>query len=116
MFFDATATAEAMFTDKRSYCKRAKDGEMLQYRFGDDVTQLRRQAFDRSQGFCESPRSGFNGKRCGTPITWESSEMHHSPSLGQGGDDSLGGVLMICKPCHVASHGRTTRFGRGQPA
>ena len=108
---DAEATALAGFTDHRSYIKRNKDGDSQTFLFGDDLTQLRRRAFDRSRGFCEMPLRGFTGQRCNRNISWETGELHHRPSLSQGGDDSLEGVLFICRRCHVATHGRITRFG-----
>lgn len=114
--FDSEATAVAGFTDPRSYVKRAKDGEMHYYRFGEDMTILRRRVFERSRGFCEMPIRGFsNGIRCNRNISWETFELDHNPSLAQGGDDTEEGTRAICRRCHVARHNRTTKFKQREP-
>lgn len=111
MLYDKEATKAAGFLDPRSYIKRAKDGENLTFLFGLDMEALRKRVFEHSKGFCQMPVRGFTaGVRCNRNISWETSEMHHSPSLSQGGDDSEDGVLMICRRCHVAAHNRTTRW------
>ena len=112
---DREATALAGFVDPRSYVKRAKDGEMQSYRFGDDMTILRRRVFERSRGYCEMPISGYtNGIRCQRNIDWETMELDHNPSLAQGGDDSEEGTRAICRRCHVARHNRSVRSDRGE--
>jgi HNH endonuclease len=111
MFKDDAATLAAGFQDPRSYVKRAKDGEMQYYRFGEDMRLLRLQAFERSEGYCEMPISGFtSGTHCNRNFDWETFELDHNPSLAQGGDDSLGGVRAICRRCHLARHNRVTKF------
>lgn len=110
---DKEATAAAGFVDPRSYCRRTRDtGELMTYRFGLDMQALRQKAFERSKGFCEMPLNGTLSHRCNRNVTWETGELHHSPSLANGGDDSIECVLFICRRCHIASHGRTTRFRR----
>lgn len=108
---DREATAAAGFLDSRSYVKRAKDGEMQSYRFGDDMRLLRAAVFERSKGYCEMPVNGFtNGARCNRNMSWETMELDHNPSLAHGGDDSMEGTRAICRRCHVARHNRTTRW------
>jgi len=113
MFKDEAATAAAGFLDPRSYAKRAKDGETQYYRFGQDMHDLRMDAFERSKGYCEMPIHGVTGVRCSRNISWDTFELDHNPSLAQGGDDSLEGVRAICRRCHVARHNRITKFRRG---
>ena len=104
-FIDKEATAAAHFLDPRSYCRRGK-----QYRFGLDLTQLRSDVFLRSRGFCEMRVNGILGHRCQRNIDFSTMEMHHEPPLSQGGDDSLEGCFASCRRCHVARHGRVTRW------
>jgi 5-methylcytosine-specific restriction endonuclease McrA len=114
MFKDEAATAAANFLNPDSYVKRAKDGELQYYRFGDDMRVLRVAAFERSGGYCEMPVRGYaNGVRCNRNISWETMELDHNPSLAQGGDDSLEGVRAICRRCHVVRHNRVTKFRAG---
>jgi len=108
--YDKEATEAAHFDDPRSYIKRSKDGELLTYLFGVDMTALRKAAFERSKGFCEVPIHGFNGHRCNRNVDWETAELHHAPPKSQGGDDSLASVLISCRRCHVAAHNRVTKF------
>jgi len=110
MFKDDAATLAAGFLDKNSYKKRSKDGEIQTFLFGLDMAALRHAVFLRSRGFCEAPVHGFNGHRCGRNITEETGELHHSPTRAQGGDDSPESTLFICRRCHVAAHGRVTRW------
>ena len=105
MRIDVEATQAFGFKDKRSYIRKGKI-----FRFGEDMTELRKQVFERSRGFCEMPINGVLSGRCQRNISWETGEMHHRPTLAQGGDDTPEGVLMICRRCHVAAHGRTTRW------
>lgn len=114
---DREATAAAGFLDPRSYIKRGRDGVDRTFLFGEDMTALRRKVFERCRNHCEMPVNGYStGIRCNRNIDWATSEMHHSPSLFQGGDDSLEGVLMICRRCHVAAHHRTTRWRKNGKA
>jgi len=113
MFKDDAATAAAGFLDENSYVKRAKDGELQYYRFGLDMTALRKLAFERSKGYCEMPVNGYTGGlRCNRNIDWETFELDHNPSLAQGGDDSPEGVRAICRRCHVCRHNRTTKWSK----
>jgi hypothetical protein len=111
--FDRAVTEAMHFLDPRSYCRRTKDGSGMQtFRFGEDMAELRKMAFERSRGYCEMPINGLLGHRCQRNISWDSSEMHHQPSLSAGGDDSLEGVLMVCRRCHTERHNRITKFRR----
>jgi hypothetical protein len=108
--FDREATAAAGFVDPRSYIKRSKDGELLTFLFGLDMTELRLKVFLRSRGFCEMPIRGVTGHRCNRNLDWETMELDHDPSLANGGDDSEAGTRAICMRCHIARHNRTTRW------
>lgn len=128
--WDKEATAAAGFLDERSYIKRTKDGELRCYRFGEDMTRLRVQAFNRAGGaaeyylvngyrevvlhhdhaYCEMPIRGVTGVRCNRNISWETMELDHNPSLANDGDDSLEGVRAICRRCHICRHNRITKF------
>lgn len=109
--FDSAATQAAGFQDPRSYIRRSKDsGALLVYRFGLDMAELRKMAFERSRGYCEMPINGLLGHRCQRNVSWETGELHHSPALSSGGDDSLESVKFICKQCHVNSHNRVTKW------
>jgi hypothetical protein len=105
MFKDEEATAAAHFLDKRSYVRRGK-----QYRFGDDMALLRAIVFTRCGGFCEMPVRGILSLRCHRNIDFSTMELHHEPPLSRDGDDSPEGCLASCRRCHVARHGRTTRW------
>ena len=109
--FDRAAADAAGFADPRSYIRRTKDGSGMQvFRFGDDMAKLRLMAFERSRGFCEMPINGLLGRRCQRSVDWTTGELHHSPALSSGGDDSLESVKFICKQCHVNSHNRVTKW------
>jgi hypothetical protein len=110
MLFDREATATAGFLDPLSYCKRSKDGEMQTFLFGRDMAELRRRVFERSRGYCEVPIHGIQNGRCQRCITWETMELHHSPTRAQGGDDSEESTMASCKRCHIAVHNRQTRW------
>lgn len=102
---DYEATAAAGFLDPRSYIRKGKT-----FLFGQDMTELRMRAFERSVGFCEQPLRGVLHSRCQRNISWETMELGHQPSLGQGGDDTLEGVVASCRRCHVTRHGRYPRW------
>lgn len=102
---DREATAAAGFLDKRSYIRKGK-----RFLFGEDMKALRILAFTRSKGFCEQRLRGVLGGQCNRNISWETMELDHQPSLAQGGDDSLEGVVASCKRCHVSRHNRVTKF------
>ena len=79
---------------------------------GKDVEPFRRKIFERSGGQCEKWRwYNLGGPavqtmcRCMNTITWETMEMHHSPS-GYARYDSMESVKGICHECHIASHNR----------
>lgn len=102
---DREATAGAGFLDPRSYIRKGK-----QFLFGVDMQRLRERVFERSKGYCEQRVNGIPGGRCQRNISWEMGDLHHEPSLNNGGDDSLEGVLFVCKKCHESRHGRTLRW------
>jgi hypothetical protein len=108
-FYDTAATELAGFLDPRSYIRRNKE-----YRFGKDMERLRNEAFARSRGFCEMRINGILGGFCQRPVTLEFCELHHEPPLSQGGDDSIDGVLISCKNCHIARHGRVIRSDKAE--
>ena len=75
--------------------------------YGEALTELRWEAFRRSEGRCEMQRFG---QRCNYPITFENSEMAHVQNRRMYGD-VIDNVLMSCKHrrdgdpgCHVLSH------------
>lgn len=114
--FDREATEAAGFVDPRSYIRRSKDGGTpLVFRFGLDMNELRKMAFERSRGFCEQLINGLLGHRCQRNVSWETGELHHSPPLSAGGDDSLESVRFVCRRCHVNSHNRITKWKRRTP-
>lgn len=109
--FDRAATEAAGFADPRSYIRRLKDGTGVQtFRFGLDMAELRKMAFERSRGYCEQQINGLLGHRCQRNISWETFELDHQPSLSHGGDDSLEGVVASCARCHVNRHNRVTKW------
>jgi hypothetical protein len=101
---DHEATALAGFRDPRSYVKRSKAGNLLTFLFGLDMAALRQKVFERSRGCCEMRLRGVLGGRCQRNIAWETMELHHEPSLGQGGCDTEEGTLASCRRCHHARH------------
>jgi len=107
--FDREATAAMGFLDHRSYVRKLK-----QFRFGKDMETLRRSAFERSKGFCEQRINGVLGARCQRNISWETLELDHQPSLAQGGDDSLEGVVASCRRCHQRRHNRQVKSDRAE--
>lgn len=96
---DREATAAARFADPRSYVRRGKT-----FLFGLDMAALRQKVFERSRGCCEMRLRGVLGGRCQRNIAWETMELHHEPSLGQGGCDTEDGTLASCRRCHHARH------------
>jgi hypothetical protein len=96
---DVEATQAAGFLDPRSYIRRGKV-----FRFGLDMEALRQAVFNRSRGYCEMRIRGMLGHRCNRNISWETFELHHEPSLGQGGCDTLEGTMASCRRCHHARH------------
>lgn len=103
---DREATAAAGFLDKRSYIRKGK-----RFLFGLDMRRLRIIVFERSRGFCEQRIRGVLGGQCNRNISWETMELDHQPSLAQGGDDSLNGVVASCRRCHRKRHNREPQFG-----
>ena len=61
--------------------------------YGEALTELRWEAFRRSEGRCEMQRFG---QRCNYPITFENSEMAHVRNRRMYGD-VIDNVLMSCK-------------------
>lgn len=53
---------------------------------------VRRQAYERANGFCE---------RCDVRIWASPVEYHHLTEAYLGGDNSLTNCLVVCLPCHV---------------
>lgn len=75
--------------------------------YGEALTELRWEAFRRSDGRCEMQRFG---QRCNYPITFENSEMAHVRNRRMYGD-VIDNVLMSCRirkdgdtGCHHLSH------------
>jgi len=104
---DREATAAAGFADNRSYIRKGKT-----FLFGDDMTELRRDVFERSKGFCEQRVNGILGGRCQRNISWETMELDHQPSLAQGGDDTPEGTVASCRRCHQQRHNRQVKSDR----
>ena len=105
----AAAYADGRFKDKKKRSYIRPDGRV--YRFGVDVEPLRREVFQRSNGFCEMPLRGVLNGLCNRNIFWETFELHHEPPKSRGGDDSPEGTRASCRRCHVQRHGRVLRFG-----
>lgn len=64
---------------------------------GRDMKELRAEAMERAQGYCES---------CGVARIFDNTaEMHHVQKRSHGGSDILENVQMLCRPCHRAAHG-----------
>lgn len=47
--------------------------------------------------------AGYRCSQCGRagPL-----ELHHVVEVEHGGDDSPGNLVVLCRPCHFAAHGR----------
>lgn len=90
---------------KRKEPRRVGNGRVKLY--GDDMTDLRRKAFERSGGRCEmmkilSIATCIVG-RCNAPITWETMELCHDEH-GPRKSDELAKVKAGCKECHRNQH------------
>lgn len=46
-------------------------------------------------------RSEFCCERCGAWCQWPDGEIHHLRNRSQGVDNSLSGLVDLCKPCHL---------------
>lgn len=75
--------------------------------YGEDMTKLRREAFERSRGLCEMMR---NGVFCFWPITFDNMELAHIRNKRMYGD-TIDNVQCSCKArsdgqpgCHALSH------------
>ena len=64
---------------------------------GKDMRELRKQAFERCEGYCENPQ-------CKTRIFEQTAQLHHVRHKSLGGSDVLENVQMLCKPCHMKAH------------
>ena len=73
---------------------------------GEAMTDLRRQAFERSGGKCEFgiPGASLLFNRCNRPITWKSMELSHDRH-GPNKSDTLATVKAVCHECHqIGTH------------
>lgn len=66
---------------------------------GQDYIELKRQAMERSGGYCESP--GCNKRVFGRP-----ENFHHIKFRSHGGSDELSNIAVLCITCHNKAHGR----------
>ncbi len=69
---------------------------------GQEMTELRWAAFERSGGFCEAQvTTGRAVSRCMAPLNWHTFHLAHILHRGKGGEDVLGNVLCKCVACHM---------------
>lgn len=66
---------------------------------GVDMTELRKQAYLRSNGFCEMKLNA----QCGGYTPWKSGELAHIRTKRNHGD-SISNVKWSCAGCHRISH------------
>jgi len=64
---------------------------------GREMSELRQNAFARSEGECEN---SIEGERCPARISWQTFHLAHIVSRGRGGSDTLENVLACCQLCH----------------
>ena len=96
---DPVATAEAGFTDHRSYVSfrlHPDTNHPCVFLKGDDATQMRRVIFEREKGICW---------RCKRFVDWEWGELRHLKGGNGAGrcwcPENLG---WGCGPCHRTEH------------
>jgi 5-methylcytosine-specific restriction endonuclease McrA len=85
---DPLATSRRAFIDPESFVTR--DGREYLYRA--DLSNRRRDVFERSGGFCE--RIGCN--RC---ITAQTMKLHHKKARVKGGAENMDNLLALCRRC-----------------
>lgn len=71
---------------------------------GAEMTQLRRDVFERAEGRCEV---ATHWGRCNTYAAWDGwqhGELSHRIDKAHGGSDSIENCLWSCAPCHRRRH------------
>jgi 5-methylcytosine-specific restriction endonuclease McrA len=93
---------------KRSWISRKPRKARVSWRSGKirldraGMAGLRWKVFERAGYRCENKLRG--GRRCLNKFVWQTFQLHHIISRGQGGSDTEENTMALCVWCHADTH------------